>query len=315
MLKSKNKVVAITMGDPEGIGPEVIIKALKDPHLYPKAHYLIIGSLDLFKKKLFKHPRLSFVDIPYKKAAQGALSSLNAGIAAIKEGIADSLVTAPLSKERVAKYSKGFKGHTEYLADAFGIKHVDMMFATKEVKLVIATRHEPVKNLPILITKQNILSSLLLLNDSLKNQFGIKKPKIAVLGFNPHAGEGGLLGREEIDAIIPAMKAARQKRCDVSGPYAADTFFIQFARHLTCHSEAKGRRISNYKYDAILAMYHDQGLIPMKTLYFQTVVNTTIGLPFIRTSPVHGTGFDIANQNKADHIPMLSAINLAASLS
>lgn len=296
MLKSKNKVVIITQGDPEGIGPEVIIKALNDKALNQRARYIVVGNQELFGKHLSKKNNVSIVDVGAAKGGQGAWQALDAGIGLIKNGVGDSLATAPLSKERVEQYVQGFKGHTEYLAKAFGVEHVDMMFACPQVKLVIATRHEPIKKLPQLITREQIVKCLELLNISLKKQFGMKKPTIAVLGLNPHAGESGLLGKEEITAIIPAINQVKRKRVNVSGPFAADTFFIEAYK----------------QYDAILAMYHDQGLIPMKSLFFNEVVNTTIGLPFIRTSPVHGTGFDIAGQNKANHQPMLAAINFAA---
>ncbi len=175
-----------------------------------------------------------------------------------------------------------------------------MMFVGDSLRTIIVTRHIPVKKVASALNKKVIVDTICLANNALKKQFQIKNPRLAVCGLNPHAGEGGKIGREEITTIIPAIKACRQKKINVSGPFAADTLF-------------KPSRTKDF--DCIVAMYHDQGLIPVKSLYFDQVVNLTIGLPYIRTSPAHGTAFDIAGKNKADSSSMEAAIRLAIQLS
>jgi 4-hydroxythreonine-4-phosphate dehydrogenase len=222
---------------------------------------------------------------------------LDTAIALIKEGVADALVTAPLSKESVSRYYKNFKGHTEYLAQAFGARNFDMMFIARQVRLTIVTRHVPIKDVPALITQKAVFNSIDLMAKTLKDKFKIKTPKIAVLGLNPHAGEGGLLGHEDIKHILPAIQKAKAQGINAMGPFPADTFFA-----------------FHKPYDGIIAMYHDQGLVPLKGLYMKELVNFTAGLPFVRTSPAHGTAFDIAGKNKADPSSMLSALKLACQL-
>ena len=292
MSKSAIRTIGITLGDPQGIGPEVIRKALLSPRLSKKCSFLIIGN----------HPqlrglRIPKLNIPYKNPGEGSLKFLDHGITLIKGGIIDALVTAPLSKERVNQYHKGFRGHTEYLADAFGVKRFDMMFISKHMRLSLLTRHVPLKDVPNMVTSRAVLNAIELLHETLKVQFGIAHPRIAVLGLNPHAGEGGLLGKEEQRSIIPAIRKTAQNGMKVYGPFPADTFFIK-----------------ECLYDGVIAMYHDQGLAPVKGKYFQDLVNFTAGLPFIRTSPVHGTAFDIAGKNRADPASMIAAINLACDL-
>ncbi len=295
----KSKVIGITMGDPEGIGPEVIAKALIQPNVRALAHYVIIGSRLVMLRWLKRIPaNVSIVDVPYRSAGEGSLKFLDQGIELVKGGVLDALVTAPLSKERVAVYAKNFKGHTEYLQEKFNIPHVDMMFVANQMRMVIVTRHEAIKDLSRLITIKSVNECIALTHQSLLQTFKIKKPKIAVLGLNPHAGENGLMGMEEIKSIIPAIRQATRKGWIVKGPFPADTFFAHGVSH----------------YDAVIAMYHDQGLIPMKTLFFKEVVNVTIGLPFVRTCPAHGTAFDIAGKNIADPSSMLASLKLACQL-
>ena len=286
------KTVAITMGDPRGIGPEVIRKALAKKDITRLGSFILVGNRQLFGKTSY-----AILDIPYRSAAEGSLKFLNKGIELIKGGVVDALVTAPLSKEAVSHYKKNFCGHTEYLADSFGIKQFDMMFVSSNLRLSLVTRHVPLKDVAKLITKNSVFSSIDLMNKTLKNKFKISQPKIAILGLNPHAGEAGLLGQEEKKYIIPAIKLAKSKGIKAFGPFSADTFFIH----------DKG-------FDGVVAMYHDQGLAPMKGLYFKNLVNFTAGLPFVRTSPVHGTAFDIAGKNKADPSSMIAAIKLAFQL-
>jgi len=279
------------MGDPRGIGPEVICRCLAKKSLLSQGRFIVIGD----KRILGRLPAsVEVVDVPYKTAGEGALKFLQKAIALIKEGRADALVTAPLSKEAVNLYHKGFVGHTEYLARAFGVKNFDMMFITRQARLTIVTRHVPLKDVPQLITQKAVFNAIALMTKTLKERFKIKSPKIAVLGLNPHAGEGGLLGSEDVKSILPAIRQAQVHGINALGPLPADTFFA-FHRH----------------YDGIIAMYHDQGLGPLKTMDMKELINFTAGLPFVRTSPAHGTAFDIAGKNKADPSSMLAAIKFA----
>jgi len=292
MSRSARKTIGITMGDPAGIGPEVIRKALKNPRISRLADLVCIGD-----RKLLGPVPGRVIDIPYKTPGEGSLKFLQKAVDLIKRGEIDALVTAPLSKEAVSRYQKGFRGHTEYLADAFKVKRFDMMFVRKDVKLSLVTRHVPLKDVSALITKKAVLASIELMHETLKDRFHIRKPRIAVLGLNPHAGEEGLLGKEDMRRILPAILTAETKGIKASGPFPADTFF--------CHDKG---------FDGIIAMYHDQGLAPLKALYFKELVNFTAGLPFVRTSPIHGTAYDIAGKGIADPAPMTAAIQLACQL-
>jgi 4-hydroxythreonine-4-phosphate dehydrogenase len=294
MLRSNKKVIAITMGDPKGIGPEVVRKALTEKSLLAKGAFIVVGD----KKILGRiHSSVRVVDVPYKSAGEGSLKFLDKAIDLIKGGVADALVTAPLCKHAVSRYHKNFKGHTEYLAEAFGVTHFDMMFIAGRVHLTIVTRHVPLKDVPGLITQKAVFNSIALMATALKDKFKIRDPKIAVLGLNPHAGESGLLGHEDGKYIYPAIRQARAHGINAVGPLSADTFF---AFHKS--------------YDGIIAMYHDQGLAPLKGMYMKELVNFTAGLPFVRTSPAHGTAFDIAGKNKADPSSMSASLKLACEL-
>ncbi len=305
-MSKSAKVIGITMGDPSGIGPEVIRKAFKKGRFPSCAAFVLIGS-----QKLFKGIPVPVIDIAYRTPGQGALKSLERAVALVKGGVVDALVTAPLSKEAVSRYQKDFRGHTEYLARAFGVKRFDMMFVSPRVRISLVTRHVPLKNVPALITKKAVLDSIVLMDETLKRRFHIRSPRIAVLGLNPHAGEGGLLGHEEIRVILPAIHLAQQQGIKAQGPFPADTFFVG-----TASKSAKKAKLSpRGDFDGIIAMYHDQGLAPVKAMYFKELVNFTAGLPFVRTSPVHGTAFDIAGRGIADASSMIAAIELACQLS
>lgn len=294
MSRSNKKAVVITMGDPKGIGPEVTRKALAEKSLLAQGSFIVVGD----RKVLGKLPSsVSVLDVSYRSAGEGSLRFLDRAMMLIKEGVADALVTAPLSKEAVSRYHKGFIGHTEYLASAFGVKHFDMMFVASGIRLTIVTRHVPLKQVPGLITQKAVFNSIGLMAETLKDRFKIKTPKIAVLGLNPHAGEGGLLGSEDVKSILPAIRQAKAMGINAVGPLPADTFFA-FPK----------------SYDGIIAMYHDQGLTPLKGMYMKELVNFTAGLPFVRTSPSHGTAYDIAGKNKADPSSMSAAIKLACQL-
>ena len=221
-----------------------------------------------------------------------AIKSLVAAVEALKEKKIDGLVTAPVHKKNIQSESFSFTGHTPYLRQAFGVKDVLMLMSSDNFRVGLVTEHVPVSEITKFITRESILSKLNILKESLIRDFGIDKPRIAVLGLNPHAGDEGLIGREEEDIIKPAIKDAKHNML-VFGPYSADAFFA---------------RNQQTKFDAVLAMYHDQGLIPFKSLAFGEGINYTAGLPAIRTSPDHGTAFDIAGKNKADTGSFLAAV-------
>lgn len=292
------------MGDPKGIGPEVIRKALTHKSLLAQGSFIVVGD----KKALGRVPSaVKVLDVAYRSAGEGSLKFLDKAILLIKGGVADALVTAPLSKEAVSRYHKGFVGHTEYLADSFGVRDFDMMFVAPGVRLTIVTRHVPLKDVPRLIISKTVFNSIDLMARTLKERFKIKDPKIAVLGLNPHAGENGLLGREDVKHILPAIRKAKLKGINAVGPISPDTFFA-------IHCQPRVSKRQRNTYDGIIAMYHDQGLTPLKGLYMKELVNFTAGLPFVRTSPSHGTAFDIAGKNKADPSSMISALKLACQL-
>lgn len=311
-MKKQGLTIGITMGDPAGIGAEIIAKALNKSEICSLANFLIIGDGRTFQRYQKTLPaRTAFLDlknVPSRRQTTGpinracgkaAIEYLDVAISLLKAKKISALVTAPLCKEAVQLADPHFKGHTEYLAQAFGVKEFDMMFVLDDLKIVIATRHIPLKDVAQEISRKLILKTISLTARSLKQYFRIARPKIAVCGLNPHAGEGGHIGKEELMIIGPAIKRIRSKFPRVCGPFAADTLF---------YTENASR------YDAIIAMYHDQGLTPIKTTDFYKLVNFTIGLPVIRTSPAHGTAFDIAGKNKADPSSMCESIKLAARL-
>ncbi len=315
MLKSSRKTIGITLGDPCGIGPEVTAKALTKILPRLTVDILVIGDQKVFLKYFgnrVQNPRLHFLDFknisseyftpgkPHPAGARASLDYLNKAVELLKGEKITALVTAPVSKESISALGISFVGHTEFLAQAFKVKHFGMMFVTQVLKTILVTRHIPLNQVSEAINPRNIFETIDLIFSSLRDQFQIKSPRIAVCGLNPHAGEGGMIGREEKTKIIPAIKKARQAGIDVFGPLAADTLF--------CEPIVRS-------YDAAVGMYHDQGLIAIKSLYFSKVVNLTVGLPFVRTSPAHGTACDIAGKNKANPSSMLEAIKLAVQLS
>ncbi len=310
MLRS-GRTIGITLGDPAGIGPEVTAKALSKMAGRNGCRFLVIGDPATFRrhfKKSSKSIELYPVDakadwkpgFPTGNSGKASLEFLDTAVDLLKSKIIHALVTAPLAKESVCRFEPGFVGHTEYLAQAFGVKRFDMMFVTDDIKTVIVTRHIPISKISGAITQSKVFDTIELTHAVLQKNFRIPRPSIAVCGLNPHAGEGGLIGSEEIKTIIPAIRKAKGRGIHVSGPFSGDTMFVPARRK---------------DFNAIISMYHDQGLIAMKTMFFSKVVNLTIGLPFVRTSPAHGTAFDIAGQGKADPSSMAEAIKLAVRLS
>jgi 4-hydroxythreonine-4-phosphate dehydrogenase len=309
---SRGSVVAVTMGDPLGIGPEVIVKALSSASLRKNIRFVIIGDQRVFQKlpkfkQILKDPRVSFLalglkqKITAKNSGEFAVAALEKAVGLIKSGQAQALVTAPISKERVQKAGFNFPGHTEYLCHAFGVRDFAMMLFHPKLRVVLSTIHVPLKDVSRLLTKALIVQKISLTADSLQKNFGIKNPKIAVCGLNPHAGENGLIGDEEKKIILPAIVASQKKHKAVlvSGPHPSDTVF---------HQALRGQ------FDAVLCHYHDQALIPIKTTDFYQGVNMTLGLPFIRTSPDHGTAFDLAGKNLACEKSMRYAIQAAKEM-
>ena len=326
-MKSKKKLIAVTIGDPSGISTEIIIKSWKskkllypffvihDPdHIYKVAKKLglkvqikIILHPDeahsVFKKYLpvipLKIESNTTLGKPNDKNSKHVFRSIDLAVKFAKQKKVSGIVTSPISKEELSKVKKNFTGHTEYLARLDKSKNYGMMLLNKKLKVVPFTTHISLRNVSKYIKEEPLIKSIKLLNNSLKKNFGIKKPKIAVTGLNPHSGDGGLLGDEENKTIIPAIKKAKTKSIMVSGPLSADSAF-------------QNKNLSLF--DAFLCMYHDQALIPVKTIDFEKTINFTLGLSFIRTSPDHGTGYDIANKSIASEISLVSAINYAAEL-
>lgn len=320
---SENKpVVGFTCGDLNGIGTELIIKSLSDNRFLDFCTPVIFASNKVinFYRKSIADINFSFSNIKdFQKlnqrqvniyncweeevaitpgiltdiAGKYAVKSLMDACHALKDGHIDALVTAPLHKKNVQGSDFSYTGHTPFLKDFFGAKDVLMLMVAENIKVGLVTEHLPVKDIATHITKENILSKLFILDASLRKDFDIERPKIAVLGLNPHAGDEGLIGNEEEQIIKPAIKEAKQHNMVVMGPFSADAFF------------ARGQY---NKFDAVLAMYHDQGLIPFKSLAFGEGTNFTAGLQKIRVSPDHGTAFDIAGKDKADSSSFRAAI-------
>lgn len=319
-------ILGITQGDTNGVGYEVIIKALSDSRLLEMCTPVIYGSSKAFgfyKKEIPEtesintnvissakdaHPkRVNIINcVPESSqiepgqstqdGAMAAITSLEAAVKELKEGAIDILVTAPFNKRGVTLESFKHAGHTEYLIQEFGAEDGLMFLCSENLKVGVATGHMPLAKVPSSISKELIVNKLKLMNSSLLRDFNIVKPKIAVLALNPHSGDRGLLGDEEINIISPAIKEANEEGILAFGPYPPDGFFSVNMQS---------------KFDAVLAMYHDQGLMPFKSLAFDSGVNFTAGLPIVRTSPDHGTAYDIVGTNKANPQSMLSAIYMA----
>ena len=304
------KRIIITLGDPSGVGPEVVAKSLKHSLVRKCGQFLIVGDSKTFDKysfSEFKDVQMisvsdSCLNSPSERhrCASVAVASLDIAIAMMKrDKTLCRLVTAPLSKESVNLIKSNFLGHTEYLANAFKVKEAGMFFVSPKLRVLIATRHIPLKSVSSNISKTSIISNIKMIDEALRRLYKIHHPLIAVCGLNPHAGENGFIGKEERNILIPAIKKAKTLGINVIGVFPADTVF----------QESKFS-----KFDAVLAMYHDQGLIPIKTLYFNDLVNLTVGLPILRVSPAHGTAFDIAGRNLANEQSMSSAIKCISRL-
>jgi len=328
MSTKRKPIIGISIGDINGIGPEVTIKALMDARAQKSFTPVIYahGKALTFYRKLLNLDDFNFLqirnvsEIHHKKinvinvvdecpeiipgvetaeAGKLALAALDHAIKDLKTGEIDALVTAPLNKNNINQPGFKFIGHTEYLTNAFGSTKSLMFMVAEDMRIGLVTGHVPLREVAEHITAAKIREKLEMMIKSLEADFGIQKPKVAILGLNPHAGEDGLLGREEDEIIRPLIKEFKEKGAMVFGPYPSDGFFGMMHQH---------------KFDGVLAMYHDQGLIPFKSLAFSTGVNFTAGLPIIRTSPDHGTAYSIAGKNMADEGSMRSALYQAVDI-
>lgn len=329
MSKGNNEIpiIGITIGDINGIGPEVIIKTLRDKRILNYITPVIYGSTntlsyyrksfhiedfhysqvkndgDLLPQKINVVNCWEALDIntgmATKTAGEASFMALEKAVGDLKNGMLDALVTGPINKHTIQGDKFNFVGHTEYLTSTFSVKESLMLMVSGNLRIAMVSGHEPLKQVSNSISKSKIKEKLTILDQTLKNDFGISKPKIAVMGLNPHAGEESLLGDEEEKVIKPVLEELRSEGNLIYGPFPADGFF------------GKGEY---KKYDAVLTMYHDQGLIPFKTLAFDSGVNYTAGLPIIRTSPDHGTAYSIAGKDEADENSMRQAIYLALDI-
>ena len=281
--------VAITVGDPAGIGPEIAGKAAADPRVRDACEPLIYGPAD---GTPVEPGTLS------AESGRAAYDTICRAVADVQRGTVDAIATAPINKLAFSRAGLTWKGHTDLLAHLTGSSFVAMMFWSDPLKVVLASVHVPLAEVPRVLTPDGVCQTIVLTARELP-RFGIARPRLAITGVNPHAGEEGLLGSEEERILRPAIAQARQKGVEIAGPFPADTLFVRAARG---------------EFDAVVACYHDQGLIPVKLLAFGAAVNVTLGLPIIRTSVDHGTAFDIAGRGIADPSSMIAATLLAARL-
>ncbi len=312
----KRKNIAITIGDPAGIGPEVTLKALMDESVFDICNPIIIGDRNVIEEavKVMKIPfEMKIYDIlnvssisnknfkkgkASKEGGKACVDYIKRAVELASLKIVKAVVTAPISKESLRMAGFSWPGHTEMLAEFTGTLNYAMLLYSDRIKVILVTTHAPLRDIPDLITKERVYETILNAYRASK-MLSIEKPRIAVCALNPHAGEAGIFGKEEIEHIIPAVEKATSYGIPVTGPIPSDILFWK-----AYHGE----------YDIVVCMYHDQGLIPLKMLAFNKGVNITIGLPFIRTSPAHGTAYDIAWKGLADPSSMIEALKLAANL-
>ncbi len=327
MAVSKTVRIGITWGDPHGIGSECILKAFADERVLQDLIPVVYGHTESLRKQaqMFdvqvdirstedpsqaKSGALHCVDIvdslpapdwgqPHPDAGEFARLSLEAAVKDLAATKVDVLVTAPINKDTIQGGKFKFPGHTEYLASMAGVEDVLMILATEALRVGVVTGHVPLKDVASHLSKEAIMKKTRILQESLERDFGVATPRIAILGLNPHAGDNGLIGEEEKTIILPAVRALQEAGLKVQGPFGADGFFGTGGyRH----------------FDGVMAMYHDQGLVPFKSLSFGHGVNFTAGLPVVRTSPDHGTAFDIAGKGEADGSSLRAACWAAADI-
>jgi 4-hydroxythreonine-4-phosphate dehydrogenase len=308
----KKPTIAVTMGDPAGIGPEVAMRAAS--RLGRVARFVFVGDravLEAAQRRYGADGKPSVVEVsslaaaerkPGRSTAGGAEAAHRAILRAVdlvKAGEASAIVTAPVSKQAIQSLGIEFPGHTETIARLAGNVDVRMMMAGPTLRVTLVTTHIRYRDVPRVLTVEAIAETAAITAEALRRDFGIRRPRIALAGLNPHAGEGGAFGDEEIRILAPAIEVAAARGIRLDGPHPPDTVFFR----------ARGG-----EFDAVVSLYHDQGLIPFKLVHFHDGVNVTIGLPFPRTSPDHGTAFDIAGRGVADASSMVSAIRLAAEM-
>ena len=330
-------VIAITMGDPAGIGPEIIVKALsklRGSRVRQLCRPVVIGNLAVIEKaaKRLKSPieirsiadpesagasraGIDVMDIknadlsrrvigrPNAACGRAAVEAIRTAVRLAMDRRVAAIVTAPISKEALRAAGYPYPGHTELLAELSGANEVGMLMVasqlSRHLRILLATTHLAMRDVPERLTRERVRSAIRLAHAAATRYFGLRRPRLAVTGLNPHAGEGGLFGREEIEMIRPAVEAARRNGIPVVGPKPADSLI---------------RQAFEGKYDLVVAMYHDQALIPIKLMGFGRAVNVTVGLPFVRTSPDHGTAYDIAGKGIADPGSLIEAIRMAVML-
>ena len=323
-------LIAITMGDPAGIGAEIIVKTIGDNKVSAQCRPVVLGDEGMLsytarwlkrsvtinrienpEDGVFKAGVLNLLPLtdlvpeemhlgtPQRKGGEAAYRYIERGVKLAQEGIVDALVTAPISKEALHAAGHPFPGHTELLAALTGVEDQVMMLMGPRLRVALVTTHLPLRAVPAALSRELITRTIKTTVQGLREYWGITSPQLAVAGLNPHAGEGGLFGSEEQEVIVPSIEACRQEGMAIDGPLSPDSLFFH---------AASGR------YDAVVSMYHDQGLIPLKLLHFRDAVNITLGLPIIRTSVDHGTGYDIAGQGVADPTSLINAILTASQM-
>lgn len=327
-IKKRKPVIGVSIGDINGIGPEVVMKAFSDDRVLNYCTPLIFCSkklisnykgiieiddfnyLPIKKPSQINHRKINLycnwkdeseikIGVSTDAAGEYALKSLQTAVSVLKDGDIDALVTAPINKKNIHSDEFQYFGHSKFLADYFDSSSHLMLFICDEIKLGVLTEHIPLSQVTSELSSEMIVEKVEVFNKSLEIDFCIKRPNIAVLGLNPHCSDGGLIGNEEEEIIIPALKILKDKGIIAMGPYSADGFF--------------GDQMYR-KFDGVLAIYHDQGLIPFKAMAFDRGVNYTAGLPIIRTSPVHGTAYSIAGKNIADEGSFREAMYLALKI-
>ena len=326
-MNTQPPLIGITMGDPAGIGPEIIHSSLTKSSIYKICRPVVFGDVKMLHaaKKftssnldisiidkpdngLFKCGNIDVISLseldpvkinlgrPSAETGKALILYINAAVEAAKKKKISAIVTCPVNKTAMQMSGSKFHGHTELLAEGTGVVDYAMMLAGNRLRVVLVTIHIPLKNVPSTLSSEKILKIIRITGRSLQERFGIKNPRIAVAGLNPHAGEGGLFGDEEKNIILPAIEAALKEGFNAAGPFPPDTIF---------YNAVQG------DYDAVVCMYHDQGLIPFKLIHFKDGVNTTLGLPIIRTSVDHGTAYDIVGTGRADPGSLVAAIQMA----
>ncbi|MEK9139206.1 MAG: 4-hydroxythreonine-4-phosphate dehydrogenase PdxA [Bacteroidota bacterium] len=305
-------VIAITAGDCNGVGPEVVLKSVSHPSVKRICSPVLVGPVSVFeyyarrmKTPLPSYPIVESSIMPLRSIRPGTLSvasgraaaqAIETAVQLAEAGVVQAIVTAPVSKHALHRAHVKFPGHTEMLQRLTGSKRVAMMLVSETMRVGLVTMHAPLKRVSSLLTRKLVRQRIEVIHDALVRDWQIKNPRIAVLALNPHAGEAGDIGTEDKRIISPVVRSLASSNMQIKGPFPADAFFARYRPE---------------DYDAVIAMYHDQGLIPLKMSAFGRAVNVSAGLPIVRTSPDHGTAFDIAGKGLADPASMIEAIKLA----